>query len=338
MIRIGLIGAGWVTQHHLDAYRSLTERAQIVAIADISADARNARAKSYGIAKTYADAAEMIAHEALDAVDVATPRATHVAMCRLAASKRLSILCQKPLAPTYEQARALVSELPAGVRLMVHENWRFRPHYRQIRQWLDEGRIGPVRQALMTIFTSGLIPDADGDLPTVVRQPFFATEERLLLMEVMIHHVDTLRFLLGPLVLDGARLGHACAGIRGEDRATLMMSSPRGAAVVLAGDFMATGYPAAQFDRLEIFGEKGTIRLSGTKLELIGAEPITHEVDLDANDKASYRHAITHFLDCLASGASFETSPADNLETLALIEEAYARGKVTVKQLPRSGS
>jgi len=39
-----------------------------------------------------------------------------------------------------------------------------------------------------------------------VRQPFFATEERLLLMEVMIHHVDTLRFLLGPLALDGARL------------------------------------------------------------------------------------------------------------------------------------
>jgi predicted dehydrogenase len=89
---------------------------------------------------------------------------------------------------------------------------------------------------------------------------------------------------------------------------------------------MAVGYPAAQFDRLEVFGEKGTIRLSGTTLELIGTEPVTHEVDLDANYKASYRQAISHFLDCLASGAPFETSPADNLETLRLIEEAYARG------------
>ncbi len=301
MIRIGLIGAGWVTQHHLDAYQNLTERVQVVAIADLSADARNARAKTYGIPKTYADAAEMIAREALDAVDIATPRATHVAMCRLAAAKRLPILCQKPLAPTYEQARALVSELPQGVRLMVHENWRFRP--------------------------SGLLPDADGRLPAAARQPFFASEERLLLMEVMIHHVDTLRFLLGSLALDGARLGHACPSVRGEDRATLMMSSPQGAAVLLTGDFMATGYPAAQFDRLEIFGEKGTIRFSGTTLELIGAEPITREIDLDVNYKASYRQTISHFLDCLASGAPFETSPADNLETLRLIEEAYARGQ-----------
>jgi len=326
MIRMGLIGAGWVTQHHLDAYRTLAERVQVVAIADLSADARNARAKAYGIPKTYANAAEMIAGEALDAVDIATPRATHVAMCRLAASKRLSVLCQKPLAPTYEQARALVSEWPEGVRLMVHENWRFRPHYRQIRRWLDENRIGPVRQALMTIFTSGLLPDADGHLPAVVRQPFFATEERLLLMEVMIHHVDTLRFLFGSLALDGARLGHACSGVQGEDRATLMMSSPHGAAVVLTGDFMASGYPAAQFDRLEIFGEKGTIRLSGTKLELIGTEPVTREVDLDVNYKASYRDTISHFLDRLASGAPFESSPADNLETLRLVEEAYVRG------------
>jgi D-apiose dehydrogenase len=326
MIRIGLIGAGWVTQHHLDAYKTLTERAQVVAVADPSADARHARAKAYGIPNSYADAAEMIAREALDAVDVATPRATHVAMCRLAASKGVAVLCQKPLAPSYEQARALVSEWPQGVRLMVHENWRFRPHYRQIRQWLEEGRIGPVRQALMTIFTSGLKPDADGRLPAVVRQPFFATEERLLLMEVMIHHVDTLRYLLGPLALDGARLGHSCPGVRGEDRATLMMSSPQAAAIVLTGDFMAAGYPAAQFDRLEIFGATGTIRLSGTTLELIGAAPVTREVDLDANYKASYRQAISHFLDCLASGAPFETAPADNLETLRLIEEAYARG------------
>src|SRR5258708_3525537 len=176
MIRIGLIGAGWVTQHHLDAYKTLTERAQVVAVADPSADARHARAQAYGIPNSYADAAEMIAREALDAVDIATPRATHVAMCRLAASKGVAALCQKPLAPSYEQALALVRDWPQGVRLMVHENWRFRPHYRQIRQWLEEGRIGPVRQVLMTIFTSGLKPDADGRLPAVGRPPLFATQ------------------------------------------------------------------------------------------------------------------------------------------------------------------
>jgi D-apiose dehydrogenase len=325
MVRIGLIGAGWVTQHHLDAYRQLADRVQVVAVADPSAAARDVRAKSFNIPGVYADASDMLARERLDAVDIATPRETHVAMCRLAAAAGLPILCQKPLAPTLADAQSLIASLPAGVRLMVHENWRFRPHYRLIRQWLDNGCIGRVRQALMVIFTSGLVPDADHRLYAVERQPFFATLDRLLLMEVMIHHVDTLRFLLGALALDGARLGHSCSGVRGEDRATLMLSSSNGAAVVLAGDFVAHGYPSAQFDRLELLGENGAIRLTGKTLELIGSRPETIELDLDANYKASYRDAIAHFLDCIASGAAFETSPEDNLETLKLIEAAYGR-------------
>ncbi|MGE0564992.1 MAG: Gfo/Idh/MocA family protein [Pseudolabrys sp.] len=326
MMRIGLIGAGWVTQHHLDAYRQLSDRARVVAIADPSAAARESRATTYDIEGVYADAADMLETERLDAVDIATPRETHAAMCRLAATKNLPILCQKPLAPTLAEAQALVASLSSGPRLMVHENWRFRPHYRLIRKWLDDGLIGNVRQVLMKIFTSGLIPDANRHLYAVDRQPFFATLDRLLLMEVMIHHVDTLRFLLGALALDGARLGHSSSGVRGEDRATLLMSSHKGAAVVLAGDFIAHGYPKSQFDDVEVLGEAGSIRLNGKTLKLIGTKEISTEIDLEANYKASYRDAIAHFLDCVESGAAFETSPADNLETLKIVEEAYQRG------------
>jgi predicted dehydrogenase len=96
-------------------------------------------------------------------------------------------------------------------------------------------------------------------------------------------------------------------------------------AVVLTGDFMARGYPAAQFDRLEIFGERGAIRFADTTLQLINDHPSAQRVDLDANYAASYRGAIEHLLNCLASGAPFETSPADNLETLKIVEDAYAR-------------
>src|SRR5665213_3046182 len=288
MFRIGMIGAGWVTEHHLNAYRHLAKRVKVVAIADPAAEARNRRAETFAIPAVYADAAEMLANERLDAVDVASPRETHVAMCELAGSKGLAILCQKPLASNLREAQTLVRSLPPGIRLMVHENWRFRPHYRLISQWLNEGRIGKVRQASMTILTSGLLPDVEGRLPAVDRQPFFATLDRMLLMEEMIHHVDTLRFLLGPLELRGSSLGHSCPGVRGEDRATLLMSSSSGGAVVLNGDFMARGSPTAQFDRLEIFGERGTIRLMDSTLHLISADPISQSVDLDANYIASY--------------------------------------------------
>jgi D-apiose dehydrogenase len=110
MLRIGMIGAGWVTQHHLNAYKQLSTRAQVVAIADPAAEARNRRAEAYAIPTAYATAVEMLEREKLDAVDIASPRETHVAMCELAASRGLAILCQKPLAPNLLEAQTARAE------------------------------------------------------------------------------------------------------------------------------------------------------------------------------------------------------------------------------------
>lgn len=325
-LRIGLIGAGWVTEHHLDAYATMPERARVVAIADPDPQARARRATAYSIPQTFASASEMLAEVVLDAVDVASPRENHAEGCRLAAQRGLPVLCQKPLAPTLAEAQQLIAGLPAGSRLMVHENWRFRPHYRQIAAWLREGRIGPPRQAVMRILTSGLVPDPEGRLPALERQPMMARLRRMLLMEVMIHHVDALRFLLGPMELLAAELGQDCGTIAGEDRAMLMLRAGR-VSVVLVGDFMAHGREAAQLDRLEILGRDGAVRLDGDHLALFhGAQAVEAlTLDLAANYKASYAGAIRHFLDRLADGAPFETAPDDNLKTLALIERAYAQ-------------
>jgi predicted dehydrogenase len=325
-LRIGLAGAGWVSEHHLDAYQRLQERVTVAAIADPVRSAAEARAARYGIAEVYASVEEMLEETTLDALDIAAPREAHASLCRLAARHGLAILCQKPLAPTLEEAECLVAELGRRGRLMVHDNWRFRPHYRRVHEWISEGRIGDVRSASMMILTSGLLPDESGALPALERQPMLAGLERMLLMEVMIHHVDTLRFLLGPLALAAARLGKRCPRIRGEDRAALFLVGDDGAAVSLLGDFMAHGYPPHQVDRLEVLGTEGSIFLRDNQLRLVGGPEQTVELDLRANYKESYRAAIAHFLDRLADGAPFETSADDHLETLRIVEAAYRSG------------
>lgn len=325
-LRVGLAGAGWVSEHHLEAWSRLMDRAEVVAVADPDREAAARRAEAYGLPATYGSVAAMLEHETLDAIDVATPRETHATICGLAARCGVDILCQKPLAPTLPEAEALAADVGDRVRLMVHENWRFRPHYRRIHGWLRDGRIGAVRSAVMRILTAGLVPDEAGRLPALVRQPMMAGLERMLLMEVMIHHVDTLRFLVGPLELRGARLGRSCPELRGEDRATLLLAGDDGAAVSLVGDFMAHGYPPEQEDRLELFGTGGAIFLEGDRLRLVGPEPESLTLDLAANYKASYLGAITHFVDRLDDGAPFETAPADNLQTLAIVESAYRSG------------
>lgn len=136
--RVGLVGAGWVTAYHLPAWHKQTHRVDLVAIADPSPAAARQRAEAFGIAATYLDAAHMLAAERLDIVDIAAPRDYHAELVAMAAAQSIDILCQKPLATTYDAAQGLVAGLPAGPRLMVHENWRFRSWYRRLKQWLDD--------------------------------------------------------------------------------------------------------------------------------------------------------------------------------------------------------
>ena len=100
-LRIGLIGAGMVSRHHLIAWAGIPDRARVVAIADPSRESAARRADEFSISQIYADADAMFAATELDAVDIAAPRQFHVPLVRLAAKRGLPVLCQKPLAPDY---------------------------------------------------------------------------------------------------------------------------------------------------------------------------------------------------------------------------------------------
>ena len=90
-LRIGLIGAGMVSRHHLIAWASIADQARIVALADPSADNAARRADEFKIAQTFASAEAMLAACELDAVDIAAPRQMHAPLVRLAAAKRLPV-------------------------------------------------------------------------------------------------------------------------------------------------------------------------------------------------------------------------------------------------------
>ncbi len=323
VLRVGLIGAGWVTQHHLAAWSKRTD-ARVIAVCDPDERAARRRATEFSIAEVYNDARDMLARANLDAVDIASPRETHADMTRLAAAHGVAILCQKPFAPTLASAEAVIVEIPANTRIMVHENWRFRAYYRQVKEWLATGAVGTPVQCCMTLFSSGMLPDAAGVRPLLQRQPFMRTLERMLVMEVLIHHLDTLRFLLGPLEVMDAQLSRSTAELSGEDAATVTLRTSCGARVVLMANVAAAGYPPVLVDRLDIIGDTGSINLDGADLRLAGSRTAALTYDLADTYQQSYAAAIGHFVDRLRSGADFETRPADNLETLRIVESIYA--------------
>lgn len=322
-LRIGLIGAGMVSRHHLLAWAEIADQAQVVAVADPSRDNAARRMAEFGIARAFDDAEAMLAATELDAIDIAAPRQMHAPLVRLAAKRALPVLCQKPLAPNLFESIELAAEVKDQTRLMVHENWRFRGYYRDAAAWLREGRIGQVKQAQLTLLTSGVLPGADGLRPALERQPFMRRERRMLVAEVLIHHLDTLRMLFGRLRVTAAELSRSYSEMAGEDGAVIQLRAASGGAITVFASFAAHGFPAAQVDRLDILGDAGSIRLDGPLLTCLGASPVEMRYDLATEYQGSYNRTIAHFVHSLRDGTPFETAPEDNIETLRLVEDCY---------------
>ena len=102
--RWGIAGFGWVARDHMaTAIREAS--GQLVAVADPAARARDA-ALALGV-RAYADVAEMLAAERLDALYVATPNDLHLAPVQAAARADVAVLCEKPMAASLEDVEAM---------------------------------------------------------------------------------------------------------------------------------------------------------------------------------------------------------------------------------------
>jgi predicted dehydrogenase len=321
-IKVALAGAGMISWFHLTAWRKLGERVALVGICDPDSGRARRRAEEFGIAKIHADRDTMLA-EPIDALDVASPRETHALWVEAAAERGIDVLCQKPLTPTLAEAQELARRVDAKMRLMVHENWRFRPWYRELKNWIRAGELGDILVARMAMVNSGFLPDATGHRPAFVRQPFMQHEKRLMLSEVLIHHLDVMRFLCGELRVVASRAARTLPDVAGETIASVLLETASGAPVEVTGTMAAAGYPPRAPDRLEVVGTEASAIFEGNLLRLVGPRPRDIAYDNDRGYQASFDGVIGHFVECLESGSPFETDPPDNLETLRLVEHAY---------------
>jgi predicted dehydrogenase len=324
-INVALAGAGMISWHHLTAWRKLGERVRLVAICEPDPERGANRAREFGIGRVCRTPEDLFDGTRIDALDIAAPRETHAAWIEAAAAHGVDVLCQKPLAPTFAEAAAVLGRA-GSIRVMAHDNWRFRPWYRDAGAMVAGGEVGDLLQASLRMFSSELLADASGRRPGLERQPFMAAEARLMIAEVLIHHLDVLRFLCGPLRIVHARTLRTVADVVGETAATIVLETEQGRPVLLSGTMTAPGFPARSKDRLELIGTKASIVLDAEELRLLGPSPRTITYEFEEAYQASFDNAVSHFVGCLETGAPFETDAAtDNLQTLELVESAYSR-------------
>lgn len=327
-LKAALVGAGMISLYHLRAWQ--TAGVPMVAICDINREAAQARAQEFGIERVYHDPARMFADGGFDLVDIAASVSAHDGVTRLAADHGVHVILQKPMVETVAQAEALVDHVGNRIRFMIHENYRFRPHYMAVRRWIDAGRIGTVRHIAMSCRGSGLCP-RDGAEPFLVeRQPYLKGFKRNLVFETMIHHLDVCRAIAGPLTVVAARLNRLATGLPGEDTASILMEGEDGLIATADGCICAPGYAPLHGDRLEVIGTTGTIIMDYDRVFIVGDEANVIQVDLLGRYQECFDTITRAFVDGVRDDTPFETDRMDNLQTLRLMESVYRAAGVEI--------
>jgi len=167
------------------------------------------------------------------------------------------------------------------------------------------------------------------------KQPYLATEKRLALVDVGVHLLDLVRFLMGEVTRLYCRTQRINPRVAGEDAATLLLDHRDGAVSVVDTCFTSKLDPDPFPQTLLLIeGEHGTLTLdAGYRLTLAGprgrrdfdvepAVPVWGEKPWHAI-QASVRATQAHWVDCLRGDAEPQPSGADNLRTLDLVFKAY---------------
>ncbi len=320
-----LIGCGFFAQNQLHAWRDI-DGVEIVALCDIDTDRLQSTAHTFNISSTYQSAAELFSAGGFDFVDIATTVDSHRSLVEMAAAAGVHVICQKPFANNMPDAHAMVSAVKdAGKTLMVHENFRWQSPIQAVLGILDSGEIGDPFFCRVS-FRSGY--------DVFSGQPYLAEGKRFIIEDLGIHILDIARALVGDVESITATNRRINPNINGEDVATMLLSHADGATSVVDCSYATQRIPETFPQSLiEIDGPLGTVRLdAGYQLSIHTKTEVSRDVSPPVlpwaekpwhNIQESVFSIQQHFVDCVTKGIEPQTSGADNLKTLALVEAAY---------------
>src|SRR5688572_5936065 len=163
-INVALIGYAFMGRAHSNAYRQvgrffsprLSPRMKVLCGRDARAVAKAARV--LGWEETATDWRAVVERDDIDLVDVSTPGDSHAEIAIAAARAGKAVFCEKPLANTLRDAKAMLAAVTkAGVTHMVCHNYRRIPAVQLARQLIAAGRLGKIRHYRATYLQDWIV-------------------------------------------------------------------------------------------------------------------------------------------------------------------------------------
>jgi predicted dehydrogenase len=290
-----MIGYGFMGAAHSQGWRvaprffDLPLEPEMSLIVGRNADAVAQAADKWGWAESDTDWRRAIERDDIDLIDIVTPGDTHaeIAIAALEAGKH--VLCEKPLANTVEEARAMAeaAERAAakGVRAMVGFTYRRVPATTFARDLVAAGKIGEIRQ-VRAMYLQDWLADAEAPLTWRMKKELAGSGA---LGDIGAHIIDLTQYITGqrltsvsgmletfvkerPLLESGHGLSGTASTERGEvtvDDLALFTGRFEGGAV---GSFEATRFSTGRKNalRIEIAGSTGAISFDLEDLNALG--------------------------------------------------------------------
>lgn len=326
---MALVGLGAASQPHLRSLQDLSERIDLRYA--VTRHPHPERIRPYtGPVRVISELDEALRDPQVQAVIVATPPATHLAICQQCFAAGKHVLLEKPLELDQQRSAQLVEAAQqSGLHLGVVLQHRFREASVVLQQLITQGRLGEVQAASVRV-------------PWWRSQAYYnelgrgtlARDGGGVLLTQAIHTLNLFQALVGVQSVKAATVRQTrLHQMETEDHVSALLVLGNGA----PGDLMATtamypGYP----ETIEVIGTLGSARLSGASLEVnfLTQETLTVTSEGGTGSGANmmdfshqpHKDLLTDFIDAIASNRPPRVTGADALSTHALIDELLRMG------------
>jgi predicted dehydrogenase len=311
MTRVTLIGTGfWAGKLAEAAQKAGLELATCFARSE---EQRTAFAERHGCA---AVASYEEALESADAVLLATPNDQHAPQAIAAAAAGKHVFVEKPIATTIADGERMRDACAAaGVTLLVGHEMRRLGAARATKQLVDDGTLGTV-----------VLAEANFSLASPVKPGTWKEGRGTPLVQLGVHHADTLQYLLGPVARTTGRLSHFVSPVDIDDVGVATLEFASGALGVISSSYVSPktfslrlfGTEAVLDYRTDISVWPAADRLDELTTLTVGGDRVVFDV-VDP-----LRAELEEFGRCIAGEATPETGADEGIAALKVILEATA--------------
>jgi predicted dehydrogenase len=314
---VALVGVGmWGARMGLAAQRAGLE---VVTCFARDAGRRAAAAQRLGCeAAPSLEAA--LEHPRVEGVLLLTPNDVHAEQAAAAAARGRHVFVEKPIADTVEQAEKMRDACAAaGVQLMVGHAFRRLGAARRTKELVDAGALGTVVLAEATFSLPGSFPGGSW-------RAHRETNPGGPLMQLGIHHVDTLTSWLGPVVRSTGRFAHVVTPVDIDDVGVITLEFASGALGVVSGSYVSPktfvlrlqGTQAVLELRTDFSVWPDAQAMDGATTLTVAGEPVAFE------ERDMLAEELAEFGRCIRDGAAPETGAAAGIAALRVVTDALA--------------